>query len=452
MSALPRRFRRLLWRVVPLALIIIVLIVFILNIPTSLKDSVISSATNVMDKIPWQSESKDIPDSLVDPSSVMTVEEIKDKLTFTGKSEFTWDQIMEQNYAQLSEIMNIKIDEPKVDNLRRGAENPDEYQRANATLMILSRNQDASSIILTIKQIEKHFNSKFHYPYVFLNDKEFSQRFIDRIKKHISSEAFFETIDPADWNQPDFIDKEKQIAGMQKMADENVAYAKKMSYHNMCRYYSKGFYNHPRMRQFKWYWRFEPGTQYYCDIDYDVFKFMEENNKTYGFTIGLYDIHQSVETLWPKTLEFVEMHPEFVNPNGAFSWLVNDLQNPGKAKYAHGYSTCHFWSNFEIGNMDFFRGEAYSQWIQFLDKTGGFYYERWGDAPVHSIGLSLFENRDKIHWFRDIGYTHSPYTNCPNSDKCSGCEVGKLNDDLKSENCLTNWWNLEMDQSARDMY
>lgn len=33
------------------------------------------------------------------------------------------------------------------------------------------------------------------------------------------------------------------------------------------------------------------------------------------------------------------------------------------------------WSNFEIADMDFWRGEAYTAFFNYLDRTGGFYYE-----------------------------------------------------------------------------
>lgn len=33
------------------------------------------------------------------------------------------------------------------------------------------------------------------------------------------------------------------------------------------------------------------------------------------------------------------------------------------------------WSNFEIGDLDFWRGEAYTKFVEFLDEKGGFYYE-----------------------------------------------------------------------------
>jgi hypothetical protein len=33
------------------------------------------------------------------------------------------------------------------------------------------------------------------------------------------------------------------------------------------------------------------------------------------------------------------------------------------------------WSNFEIADMDFWRGEAYQEFFNYLERKGGFYYE-----------------------------------------------------------------------------
>ena len=186
---------------------------------------------------------------------------------------------------------------------------------------------------------------------------------------------------------------------------------------------------------------------FFCDIDYDVFRWMEDHNKTYGFTINLYDSPQSITGLWPATEEFLAA-PEnagLVHENSAIEWLTDARFRPGNTLRAHGYSTCHFWSNFEIGDLDFWRSEPYVRYFNHLDKSGGFYYERWGDAPVHSLGLGLFEDREKLHWFRDIGYQHVPFFNCPKrpEGKCKGCEVGKFTDGDKTlykEDCRPSWF------------
>ena len=73
------------------------------------------------------------------------------------------------------------------------------------------------------------------------------------------------------------------------------------------------------------------------------------------------------------------------------------------------------WSNFEIGDLRFWRSQAYVDFFNHLDQAGGFYYERWGDAPVHSIGAALFARKDQIHFFDDIGYRHEPFQVSPPS-------------------------------------
>jgi mannosyltransferase len=125
---------------------------------------------------------------------------------------------------------------------------------------------------------------------------------------------------------------------------------------------------------------------------------MADYNKTYGFTINLYDAPESIPTLWPETMKFVAQHPEYLHENNALNWLSDSSRRPEHNIKANGYSTCHFWSNFEIADLNFWRSQAYEDYFNHLDRAGGFFYERWGDAPVHSIALGLFEDSSKVHW------------------------------------------------------
>ena len=86
------------------------------------------------------------------------------------------------------------------------------------------------------------------------------------------------------------------------------------------------------------------------------------------------------------------------------------------------------WSNFEIADLDFWRSPAYQKFFEHLDEAGGFYYERWGGAPVHSIAAALLLPKDRLHFFADIGYRHEPFQRCPQGEmhvagKCS-CDPG----------------------------
>lgn len=45
-------------------------------------------------------------------------------------------------------------------------------------------------------------------------------------------------------------------------------------------------------------------------------------------------------------------------------------------------------------------------YYDFLDKKGGFYLYRWGDALVRTVALHMLADPQKVHFFPDIGYEH----------------------------------------------
>ncbi len=129
--------------------------------------------------------------------------------------------------------------------------------------------------------------------------------------------------------------------------------------------YSGWFYRHPALSSYKWYWRVEPGVSFYCDIPYDPFVYMEENKKKYGFVISLLEIMDTVPSLWNHTRDFAIQQNISTSP--LLEFFTDDQE---------GYNGCHFWSNFEIAQLDLWRGPLYSKYFDYLDKQGGFFYER----------------------------------------------------------------------------
>ncbi|OLL23326.1 Glycolipid 2-alpha-mannosyltransferase 1 [Neolecta irregularis DAH-3] len=106
------------------------------------------------------------------------------------------------------------------------------------------------------------------------------------------------------------------------------------------------------------------------------------------------------------------------------------------------YNRCHFWSNFEIANLNFWRNSSYNAYFNHLDRAGGFFYERWGDAPVHTIAAVMFLKPEQIHFFNDIGYYHIPFTHCPIEDefrqKCHCSPHDSF--DWKDHSCTKRWF------------
>ena len=145
----------------------------------------------------------------------------------------------------------------------------------------------------------------------------------------------------------------------------------------------------------------------------------------------------------------MDTYPEILHPNNSLSFLT-DTTMVGRffpvVDSNTDYNLCHFWSNFEIGDLNFFRSDEYLQYFNYLDSKGGFYYERWGDAPVHSIGASLLLDKNEIHHFDEIGYSHVPFETCPTSIsarlvlRCMCDPNGESNIPIHPNSCLMRWW------------
>ena len=254
-------------------------------------------------------------------------------------------------------------------------------------------------MVQSMEDLERTWNSKFNYPWTFFNDVEFTSEFKKKTQAATKAKCHYEVIPKEHWAVPSWINQQLFEESAKILKENDIQYADVVSYHQMCRWNSGLFYKHPALANTRWYWRVEPKVHFFCDVDYDIFKYMEDNNKTYGFTVNLFDAPQSIPTLWPETQKFMAAHPDYIHKNNALEWLTDDKKRPEHNKKANGYSTCHFWSNFEVADMNFWRSKEYEDYFNHLDRAGGFYYERWGDAPVHSIGLGLFEDKSKIHWY-----------------------------------------------------
>jgi alpha 1,2-mannosyltransferase len=322
--------------------------------------------------------------------------------------------------------------------------------RMNATFVTLARNSDVWEIAKSIRQVEDRFNRRYNYDWVFLNDKPFDDTFKNVTTSLVSGKTHYGLIPQEHWSFPDWIDKDKAAKVREDMKERKIIYGDSISYRHMCRFESGFFFRQELMMNYEYYWRVEPSVELYCDIHYDPFRFMHENKKKYSFVLSLYEYYETIPTLWDSVKKFMKNHPEHIAAGNSMAFLSDDG--------GETYNKCHFvsillltlhlpcltnplmqWSNFEIGSLNWLRSKAYIDYFESLDRDGGFFYERWGDAPVHSIAAALMLPKEEIHFFNDIAYWHVPFTHCPTGQalrsalKCH-CNPGD-NFDWKGYSC-----------------
>ena len=130
-------------------------------------------------------------------------------------------------------------------------------------------------------------------------------------------------------------------------------------------------------------------------------------NKTYGFTIAVKELKETVPNifryasaykrnrnlkskgLWEMFLEAKPEEPEVLpktDPRYQDPLPEEILSTePGhgrleeidpEAMNGETYNMCHFWSNFEIARLDWFRSREYEEFFETMDRSGGFWMER----------------------------------------------------------------------------
>ncbi|KAI1802758.1 glycosyltransferase family 15 protein [Daldinia bambusicola] len=295
-------------------------------------------------------------------------------------------------------------------------------KRENAALVMLARNNELEKANRTVTSIEQQFNRWFNYPYVFLNDQQWDPRFIEVLNKTTRGLATFDVIPRAQWTFPEGVDINAAKQNIKDQGARGIPHAGEEGYHHMCRFYSGKFYQLDVLKKYKWYWRLEPDVDFTCAITYDPFVQMARHKKVYGFTIALWEVGKSCPGLYRSIADWKEMMgiptSSLWKATVSASWMPYPFRRfmswlPNRDGYGDEWSLCHYWSNFEIADMEFFRAKAYQDLFDYLDKKGGFYFERWGDAAVHSLAIALLADPRKIHHFEDFGYRHALLYQCP---------------------------------------
>ncbi|KAI7906301.1 nucleotide-diphospho-sugar transferase [Cokeromyces recurvatus] len=315
-------------------------------------------------------------------------------------------------------------------------------KKAKAAMVILVRNREQQAIAETLANFQDKFNKNFNYPYVFLNEQPFTEDFKRAMKEAApQAEMKFGLVPEKHWSYPAWVDPNLAAEARIKMDQKGVLYGGLESYHHMCRYQSGFFFDHPLLDEYEWYWRVEPGVKYFCDITYDPFLYMEKHKKKYGFVVTLLELRDTIPSLWKTVEEYAKSRRIDIsnNSNLLFPYFRNSETGD--------FNLCHFWSNFEIASLNFWRSPEYRDFFHYLDQTGNFFYERWGDAPVHSLAAGLFLKTDEIHYFQDFGYQHDLYRHCPTKEsglrcRCEcpeGTNEKSIDHDTYYDTCLPVW-------------
>lgn len=104
-----------------------------------------------------------------------------------------------------------------------------------AAFVILARNSDLHGVRSSIRQVEDRFNRKFNYPYVFLNEQEFTEEFKELTSALTNAPTYYGKVDSSMWGYPPHINQTYARECREDMGRRGIIYGPSESYRHMCR-------------------------------------------------------------------------------------------------------------------------------------------------------------------------------------------------------------------------
>lgn len=229
-----------------------------------------------------------------------------------------------------------------------------------------------------LESIYANFNKRFHYPVIIFYEEQDLEH-LEEVRMHSENEVYIQEVR---FKPPSFLSQP---------IPEDIECESKVGYRFMCHFHAKMVYQEPIIQGLDYLLRLDDDSIIRQPIPYDVFKYMQENDLWYGYRAVQSEPSRCVKGLHTAASYYVNVThiiPEFFN-----TWPLRDT----------------YYTNFEISNTKIWFSQNYKDFIEYIDRLGGIFYLRWGDAPIKTLGVTMFVPLNKTHLFEDIHYNHGSY-------------------------------------------
>lgn len=258
----------------------------------------------------------------------------------------------------------------------------------------------------------RNFNSKYKYPVLIFHEGDYDlasqEDVLMSVRASCRSCVNFHTLDKEDFEIPAHIDKDRLRS---IIALKPVPYWRNDKYRLMCRWWVK--HMHKYTQNYEYVMRMDDDSYIEEPIQKDLFEFMKEKKALYASNI----VHTDCALCCYGMKEFFEKkfpgkeHADFFKqaflqskiPTRAIQFhtfrsvlSINKAVSEPIGDELVAWSPIMYYNNFFITDTAFWRRDDVQELIDEIDKNGSIFYYRWGDAPLHTIIVSLLGGVDRI--------------------------------------------------------
>ena len=176
-----------------------------------------------------------------------------------------------------------------------------------------------------------------------------------------------------------------------------------IGYRHMIRWFSLHLWTFASEAGYEWVMRLDEESFIHSPIQYNLTQFMRDRDLTYAYRISFTEWPTSA-TGFPETLRaYLDMYPQGDAPHLLAHCTPASLDGLTGA----GWSRFSFYNNFFLTAVPFWQRPDVRRLLEFVDRSGGIYTHRWGDALIHTAAVQIFLPEGGVHKFEDWTYEHA---------------------------------------------
>ena len=281
---------------------------------------------------------------------------------------------------------------------------------SKSAIFILTQNTIERKVYLktSLYFLFKNFNAKYKYPVIILHEGDYTEEAKNEIITGIRGECrnclTFKQIDEDDFRIPSHISVEK----MDSIIDLRIVpYWRNQKYRSMCYFWLKNFYKYTE--GYDYVMRIDDDSIIEEPIKYDLFELMRDKDYIYMSNIIHLDCslcNYGMKEFFLKHYQDDKVKKEKINelfmehklskdsayfPN--FKKLYKSLNNKEYVGDSVELSMPFmYYNNFNVISVDTWNQPEIRDIVDKIDEQGYIYYCRWGDAPLQTVILSLYDS------------------------------------------------------------
>ncbi|CAO3617892.1 unnamed protein product [Mucor fragilis] len=183
--------------------------------------------------------------------------------------------------------------------------------------------ESLSDLRQTMRTIEDVFNKHHHYPYVIFTDDDLSTEYKELVASITQGDVQFEKVTPYEYGYGNTTDHFRALLARNYLKDTE---GNTEEFRFKSRLMAGTIFNHAIFEKLDYFWRFEPGTEYMCPIDFDPFQYMLDNHKVISYSMATYEKQETIPSLFEAVTKFKKQHAKWHPTTDATSGTISRLQ------------------------------------------------------------------------------------------------------------------------------